>query len=117
MEEILKYVSLISMSGVIISFIIGLIKWIDSRNRDIEQKQYEAFHNMVRTASGIDESGKTVKMAQQLAAIYQLQAYKKYSFASIPVLEHLKYETTNTKDTRAEPLIKAFDVTISVLKN
>ena len=117
MEEILKNISLISMSGAAITFIFGLIKWIDQRNREMEQKQYEAFHNMVRLASGVDESGNTIKMAQQLAAVYQLQAYKKYSFASIPVLEHLLYEISELKDGRIDSLEKAFKKTIGVLKD
>ncbi len=62
MKEILEYVSLITLCGAAISFVVGLIKWIDQRNREQEQKQYEAFHKMVCIASGVDESGKTVKM-------------------------------------------------------
>ena len=117
MEEILRYVSLIGMSGAVVSFIVGLIKWIDQRNREIEFKQYEAFHNMVRIASGIDETGKTVQMAQQLAAIYQLQAYEKYSYASIPVLEYLLKDTSELKNERALPLIEAYRKTINILRN
>lgn len=115
MEEVLKYASLITLSGAAISFIIGLIKWIDQRNREMEQKQYEIFHKMVCIASGVDDSGKTVKMAQQIAAIYQLQAYQKYSFASVPVLEHLKFELGTAKDTRIKNLLLALEKTIEVL--
>jgi hypothetical protein len=115
MEEVLKYISLITMSGAAISFIIGLIKWIDQRNREIEQKQYKAFHKMVCIASGVDESGRTIKMVQQIAAIYQLQAYQKYSFASIPVLEHMKLEMNDLNDKRTEHLVLALEKTIEVL--
>jgi len=115
MEEVLKYISLITISGAAISFIIGLMKWIDQRNREIEQKQYEAFHKMVCIASGVDEDGRTVKMAQQLAAIYQLQAYQKYSFASLPVLGHLQAELNEMKDERTNSLILALGKTIEVL--
>ena len=76
MEKLLEYTSLITLCGVAISFMIGLIKWIDQRNREQEQRHYEALHKMVLIASGVDESGKTVKMVQQIAAIYQLQEFK-----------------------------------------
>jgi len=117
MEEILKYVSLITLAGTAISFAVGLIKWIDQRNREQEQKQYEAFHKMVCIASGTDESGRTVKMVQQIAAIYQLQAYKQYAFASVPVLELMQFEySKKDQDERAEYLFKALNETLQSLK-
>ena len=116
MEEVLKYVSLITLCGTAISFIIGLIKWIDQRNREQEQKQFEAFHKMVCIASGVDETGKTVKMVQQIAAIYQLQAYKKYSYASVPVLKLMQFEYGENGDSRAEHMNAAISGTIHFLE-
>lgn len=115
MDDVLKYISLITLAGAAISFAIGLIKWIDQRNREQEQKQYEAFHKMVCIASGVDESGKTIKMVQQIAAIYQLQAYKKYSFASIPALKLMQFEHGWATDKRAEFMETALTETINVL--
>jgi len=111
MEEILKYISFISMSGAGVSFIIGLLKWIDSRNRDIKQKEYESFHQMIKYASGVNDSENTIQRAQQLAAIYQLQMYKEYSFATIPILEDLKESLTH------DTLLKAINITIESLRN
>lgn len=115
MENILKYISLITLCGAGISFAIGLIKWIDQRNREQDQKQYEAFHKMVCIASGVNESGQTIKMIQQLAAIYQLQAYKQYAFASIPVLELMKFEYGSPQDERMKHLHSAIEKTLTVL--
>ena len=117
MEEILKYVSLITLSGTAISFVVGLVKWIDQRNREQEQKTFEAFHQMVCRASGKNENGQIISMLQQIAAIYQLQKYKQYAFASLPVLELMKFENDNQeKDIRQNHLDKAIDETITVLK-
>lgn len=118
MEEILKYTSVIALAGAAISFMIGLIKWIDQRNREQLQKEYEAFHKMVCIASGVDESGRVVKMAQQVAAIYQLQVYKQYAFASVPVLELMRFEYEHgNQDERSKHLFKALDTTIGALKH
>ncbi|WP_369959960.1 hypothetical protein [Pseudomonas benzenivorans] len=117
MEEILKYASLITLCGAAISFMIGLIKWIDQRNREREQKHYDAFHRMVLIASGVDENGKTVKMAQQIAAIYQLQEFKRLAFASIPVLELMQFEYGEANDPRANHMTKALTNTINALKH
>ncbi len=116
MQEVLKYVSQIALSGADFSFVIGLFKWIDQRNRDQEEKQYQSFHKMVCLASGTDESGRAIKMVQQVAAIYQLQRYKQYAFASIPVLELLLYETGEARDSRLVHLKKAMDETLAKLR-
>ncbi len=88
MDEALKYLPLITVCvtvlGASISFLIGLLKWIDQRKIEQEQRQCDAFHRMVCIASGVDETGRTIKMVQQVAAIYQLQAYKQYAFAAVP---------------------------------
>lgn len=115
MEEILKYVSQITLSGAALSFVIGLIKWVDERNREREERHYESFHKMVCLASGVDESGRVLKMAQQVAAIYQLQRYKQYSYASVPVLQLLLFEMRGEQDPRLEHLTKAINETISKL--
>lgn len=117
MEETLKYISLITVTGAAISFVIGLIKWIDQRNREQKQKEYEAFHKMVCIASGINQEGNVVKMVQQIAAIYQLQAYSQYSFASIPVLQLMQFEYSQTSDNRSEFMEKALSETLNVLQS
>lgn len=117
MEDILKYISIISLSGTGIAFIIGLIKWIDNRNLEQEQKQCEGFHKMICLVSGVNESGKTVKLAQQIAAIYQLQRFKKYSYAIIPSLEILLRQSNHLeKNEDTKSLIIAFEKTINVLE-
>ena len=115
MDIIVQYLSLFTLGGAAISFSVGLFKWIDQRNREQEQKRYEAFHKMVCLASGVDESGRTIKMVQQIAAIYQLQAYKQYAFASIPVLELMQFEYSSQNDERAGFMENALSQTINVL--
>jgi hypothetical protein len=109
-ELFLKYLSQISVCGAAVSFIFGLIKWLDQRNREREDKEYQYFHKMVCLASGSDEAGGRIKLPQQVAAIYQLQRYKQYSFASVPVLELL---LVDFKDN--EHLKKAITETIAKL--
>lgn len=116
MEIFLKYLSVFIASGTAISFIVGMYKWLDERRTDREERQYQSFHRMVCLASGADESGQTIKMPQQLAAIYQLQRYKQYAFASVPVLEHLLKEMKEESDPRVADLNKAIDETIQKLR-
>jgi hypothetical protein len=118
-KQALEYISLIALLGAAISFVFGFVKWLDQRKRDEEQKHFEAFHKMVVLAGGTDESGRTLKMVQQVAAIYQLQHYKRFAFASVPVLELLKFELESAPDS-ADPRLglfhKALDESIAALK-
>lgn len=116
LDEIIKFVPVLTIVGVAISFAIGLFQWLDQRRREQEQKTYEAFHKMVCLASGVDENGRVIKMSQQLAAVYQLQLYKKYSFASIPVLRLMQFEYQNHQgDSRSAHMDKAISETIELL--
>jgi len=116
MEDALKYISLITLCGAAISFLVGLVKWIDQRNLEQEQKNHVAFHRMICIASGVDETGRTIKMVQQVAAIYQLQTYKQYAFASIPVLKLMQFEFGDTSGQRGDHMETALASTIRVLE-
>ncbi len=119
MDDLLKYATLITLAGAAISFVIGLIKWIDQRSREQQQKEHEAFHKMTCLASGKSQDGRTISMLQQIAAIYQLQVYKRYAFASLPVLELMKHEFQRSIEKEPEPrasyMFEAIDKTMAAL--
>lgn len=117
MDEILKYVSLITVVGAGISFVVSLLKWFDQRKKEQEDKHYESFHRMVCLASGVNDSGVTIKQPQQVAAVYQLQRYSEYKFASVPVLEMLQERFKQPRDQHESDkhLLKAISETLKVL--
>ena len=115
MEEVLTKVTQVMLSGAALSFVIGLLKWIDERRREREERQYQSFHKMVCLASGTDEAGRIIKMPQQLAAIYQLQRYRQYAFAAVPVLQVLLDDVGDAEDPRAPHLRRALKDTIAKL--
>lgn len=117
MDSILKYASLIALAGAAISFMIGLVKWIDQRSREQEQKQHEIFFKMICLASGKNEAGLVISMNQQIAAIYQLQNYKRYVFAAVPILDLMKFEfSEGNVDPRAKFMLDALNSSISLLR-
>ena len=114
-EEILKYVSLITVAGAAISFVVGLIKYIDQRNREERTKRFELYHDLMRRVSAQGERpNEGLPLTQQLAAIYELQHFKEYAYASVPILENLRMDFTK-KEVPAV-LFTAIDETIRVLK-
>jgi hypothetical protein len=119
LDLFLKYAALLALVGAAVSFGFGFLKWIDQRKREQEQKEHDSFHRMVVLAAGRTEDGKTISMNQQIAAIYQLALYKRYAFASVPVLELMKEEfnlrAINDSDPRSPHMCKALNQAIESL--
>jgi hypothetical protein len=70
---------------------------------------------MGRISAEAEASAHKLPLTQQIAAIYELQHFKDYAYASVPILEHLRAVFSDTKDPRASPLIKAIDDTLKAL--
>ena len=114
-DSILKYLSVITVAGAAISFTVGFIKYLDQRNREERTKRYELFHDLMRRISAQGEKpGDGLPLTQQLAAIYELQHFKEYAYAAIPILEHVQSHFAQSKS--AEPLLKAISNTLTELR-
>jgi hypothetical protein len=62
-----------------------------------------------------ERANEGLALSQQVAAIYELQHFKDYSYASVPILEDLGARWGNEKE--APPLLlKAIDDTLKVLR-
>ncbi len=116
MDDSLKYVSLITVAGAGISFVVGLVKYIDQRNREIRTKRYELYHDLMRSIAAHGQDGhEKIPLTQQIAAIYELQHFKEYAYASKPILRHLCDEIVSLKPPLV--IINAIDETIRALSN
>ncbi len=114
-DAILKYLSVITVAGAAISFVVGFIKYLDQRNREERTKRYELFHDLMRRVSGIGEKPSDgLPLTQQLAAVYELQHFKEYAYAAVPILEYV--QTDFVQDKAAKPLLKAIADTITKLR-
>ena len=114
-DIVLKYVSLITVAGAAISFVVGLIKWLDQRKREERTKRFELYHGLMGRVSAVgDKPGEGIPLSQQLAAIYELQHFKDYAYASIPILDHLRADYAARGSTPT--LLAAIDNTLSALR-
>ena len=87
-DTILKYLSVITVAGAAISFIVGLVKYLDQRKREERTTRFKTFHELMGpiVARG-ERSNEGLALSQQVAAVYELQHFKDYSYASVPILE------------------------------
>lgn len=115
-DEVLKYLSVITVAGAGISFVVGLVKYLDQRKREERTKRYELFHGLMRRVSAFgDKAEESIPLTQQLAAIYELKHFNEYAYASVPILEHLRMDYA-VRPSPPPVLLKAIDDTLAALK-
>jgi hypothetical protein len=115
-DRILQYASIITVAGAGISFMVGFIKYLDQRNREERTKRFELYHDLMRRVAGKGEGiEKGLPLTQQVAAIYELQHFREYAYASLPILGHLR---TEFADKNPPPVFSsAIDETIKALQS
>ncbi len=114
-DSILKYFSLITVAGAAISFVIGLIKYLDQRKREERTKTSELFHDLMRRVSAQGEGpSEKLPLTQQAAAIYEPQHFDEYAYASVPILEDLRKQFVDGNAPAL--LLRATDDTLKTLR-
>lgn len=115
LDSILKYLSIATVAGAAISFVIGLVKYLDQRNREERTKRYEIYHGLMRKISAQGEKpNEGLPLTQQVAAVYELQQFPEYADGSIPILTHLRAYFSSLNSPTV--LLEAIDRTISKLQ-
>ncbi len=67
--------------GLIIAFLTGafvLIKWLDTRKRELKEKRYQTYMHLVGITSGKRPDSSISNATEQIAAIWFLLEYKEY---------------------------------------
>ena len=117
LETLLKYLSLISIAGAGVSFVVGLVKYLDQRRLEQQTKRFTLFHELMRRIAAQGEKpDQAITRSEQAAAIYELQHFPEYGYASIPILTDLREHFTQGE---AAPtlLLQAVDETLEYLKS
>lgn len=116
MEAVLKYLSVISVAGAGIAFVVGLWKYLDQRAREERTRRFEVYHDLMRRISAFEETGaEGLPLTQQCAAIYELQHFKDYSYASIPILTDLRQYYMAKASSAPSVLLTALDASLQAL--
>jgi len=115
-DTILKYLSLITVAGAAISFVVGLVKYLDQRKREERTTRFKMFHDLMGpiVARG-ERPNEGLALSQQVAAVYELQHFKDYSYASVPILEDMRARWEKDRET-PQLLLRAIDDTLKVLR-
>lgn len=78
----LEFISEIKdLIGFVIAIIAGFfafIKWIDTRNRELKEKRYKNYMDLIGVISGKRADSTTPNITEQIAATWFLLEYKEY---------------------------------------
>lgn len=78
LEFITQNTNLIGLITVSITGLFVFIKWLDTRNRELKEKRYETYMNLVSVISGKRSDSTTPNITEQIAATWFLLEYKEY---------------------------------------
>lgn len=69
---------LLGLIAVVMGGVFVFVKWIDSRNRELKEKRYQNYMDLIGVISGKRKDSTTPNMTEQIAATYFLLEYKEY---------------------------------------
>lgn len=76
---------LIALLTVVFTGLFAFIKWIDSRDRELKEKRYQIYMNLISTVSGKRPDSTTPNLTEQIAAVWFLVEYKEYYTTTIRI--------------------------------
>jgi|GEM_PF-2192302 len=115
LDSLLKYVSLIAVAGASISFVVGLVRYLDQRKLQERTRRFELFHDLMGRVSAQGEHPNAgLPLSQQAAAIYELQHFPEYAYASVPILTELREYFAQGNPPKL--LLQAIDESLVVLE-
>jgi hypothetical protein len=113
-DDILKIAAFLV---TIATFVAGLWRYIDSRNREDQTRKLHLYLDLMRLASAVTDDGKyAVPLTQQLAAIYEIQHFPQFKYSILPILSHLRDFFATTKPPNYQLLTDAIDTTLSIVE-
>lgn len=69
---------LIGVLAVALGGVFVFVKWMDSRNRELKEKRYRTYRQLIGVVTGKHDEHGGPNIAEQIAAAYLLLEYKEY---------------------------------------
>lgn len=75
-EFIAQNKELIGFAIAVVAGLFAFIKWIDTRNRELKEKRYRIYMDLIGVISGKRADSTTPNITEQIAATWFLLEYK-----------------------------------------
>jgi hypothetical protein len=100
----------LSITGAAVAFIVSTIQQIFQRRAEAREREFQAFHKLVRDLVAPHQPGAAQGMPAQAAIIFELRHFDRYYEFTRRLLEMLKKEWG--ADSRSPELVTEMDLTL-----
>jgi hypothetical protein len=91
------------------------VKWVDSRNREIKEKRYSTYMNLINIISGKCPDGRVVMLTEEIAAVWLLLEYKEYDNITRKIYSHQAVRNSTAQEWN-ETVLPTIDELLQELK-
>jgi len=102
--------------GAAIAFIWSVLQFFYVRRRDLEAREFEVFHRLVKELVSPDKSDGTMWIDRQAAIVFELRRFKSYHPFTRRMLEGLREKWFADDQFRWPRLIKEIDLTLEFIR-
>ena len=97
----------LSIIGAVISFIWSFIQFIDTRRRDLQFREFETYHRLIKELVGGE------RIDHQAATVFELRHFPRYYEFTARLLSRLRDDLAS--QVKAKRLIEEIDLTLAFI--
>ena len=110
----------LSILGAAVAFVWSTAQQIAQREAEADEKQFQAYHELVERLVSRDQGGGPMYVDRQAAIVFELRHFHRYYDFTERMLVRLKHDWTTDPKTSANPLtpvmIEEVELTLKHLK-
>lgn len=111
MDFIQRYGTALSAIGAAIAFMWSIIQFLAVRSREARHREYQTFHELIKTLVAGNASSAAPFIDQQAAALFELRNYPRY----FPFVRRTLFVLKETWAGAHVRLVEEIDLTVSYI--
>jgi len=105
----------LSIIGAIIAFIWPVVQFVITRRRDLQFREFETYHRLIKELVSPDSQDKVTWIDRQAAVVFELRHFPRYFEFSARTLRGLRSKWTADPKFVYPRLIEEVDLTLKFL--
>ena len=105
----------LSIIGAVIAFIWPVAQFFITRRRDLQFREFETYHRLIKDLVSLEDEGKPKWMDRQAAIVFELRHFPRYYEFSFRTLRGLRTKWSEDPGFKWPRLIEEIDLTLAFL--
>lgn len=105
----------LSIIGAVLAFIWPVIQFVVTRRRDLQFREFETYHRLIKELVSPDPQDKVLWIDRQTAIVFELRHFPRYFPLSARTLHGLRSKWTADPAFKYPRLIEEIDLTLEFL--